>query len=317
MDLVSIIVPVYNVEEYLPMCLDSIINQSYKKIEVILVDDGSTDNSGKICDEYAEKDERIKVIHKTNSGVSGARNHGMRVAQGRYIGFIDSDDTVDKMYIEVLVSSYSKPDIELSICNIRDIYPNKISEKREITKQLFGKFNDDYYKLINLLRVPVVKLYRADILKGHKLFFQENVNSGEDQIFNFQYFRFVKLYHYNDVALYNYYHRFNDSLSQKCTVEAYKNILEKLKFEKEFLVSNHIIQGNMVLTEHAFSCIKQFAFINDEFDYMSFKQRLLDVLGYVDLNHKPTSFKRKVYLWLLNKKYYFVIYLYLFMKKHR
>lgn len=95
-DLVSVIVPVYNVEKYLARCLDSIINQTYTNLEIILVDDGSKDSSGQICDEYAAKDQRIKVIHKQNGGLSSARNAGLDIASGSYIEFVDSDDWIDK-----------------------------------------------------------------------------------------------------------------------------------------------------------------------------------------------------------------------------
>ncbi|HJA50079.1 MAG TPA: glycosyltransferase, partial [Candidatus Fusicatenibacter intestinipullorum] len=92
---ISVIIPVYNVEKYLKRCLDSVINQTYKNLEIILIDDGSTDNSGKICDEYAQKDERIIVIHKENGGVSSARNKGLDICIGDYISFIDSDDWIN------------------------------------------------------------------------------------------------------------------------------------------------------------------------------------------------------------------------------
>ena len=101
-NLISIIVPVYNVEEYLPACLDSIINQTYTEIEIILVDDGSTDSSGEICDRYAKIDERVKVIHKSNGGLSDSRNVGIQVAKGEYIGFVDSDDYVEFDMYETL-----------------------------------------------------------------------------------------------------------------------------------------------------------------------------------------------------------------------
>ena len=97
---ISIIVPVYNVEKYLPTCVDSILCQTFTNFELILVDDGSTDRSGIICDEYEKKDTRVKVIHKENGGLSSARNAGLYIAKGKYIGFVDSDDFIDKeMYI--------------------------------------------------------------------------------------------------------------------------------------------------------------------------------------------------------------------------
>lgn len=101
-DLVSIVVPIYNVEEYLPRCIDSIAVQSYKNIEIILVDDGSPDKCGEICDKYEAQDNRIKVIHKSNGGLSSARNAGLEIASGNFIVFIDSDDWIDKNYIEVM-----------------------------------------------------------------------------------------------------------------------------------------------------------------------------------------------------------------------
>ena len=99
--LVTIIIPVYNVEKYLPKCLDSIINQTYNHLEIIIVDDGSKDSSGLICDEYALKDQRIKVLHKKNGGLSSARNAGLDIAKGDYIMFVDSDDYVESHYCEV------------------------------------------------------------------------------------------------------------------------------------------------------------------------------------------------------------------------
>lgn len=114
-DLISVIIPVYNVEKYLKNCLDSVINQTYKNIEIILVDDGSTDNSGKICDEYAQKDLRIKVIHKENGGLSDARNVGIEQSIGKYITFIDSDDDIDTGYVRYLYELLNRNNTKMSI----------------------------------------------------------------------------------------------------------------------------------------------------------------------------------------------------------
>ena len=99
-DLISIIVPVYNVEKYLNRCIDSIVSQTYRTLEIILVDDGSADNSGSICDKYAGKDVRIKVVHKNNGGLGFARNSGLDIATGKYVTFIDGDDYIGKTHIE-------------------------------------------------------------------------------------------------------------------------------------------------------------------------------------------------------------------------
>ena len=94
-ELISVIIPVYNVAEYLPQCLDSVVSQTYRNLEIITVDDGSTDGSGTICDQYAEKDSRFRVIHKANGGVSSARNEGLKTAVGDLIGFVDADDWIE------------------------------------------------------------------------------------------------------------------------------------------------------------------------------------------------------------------------------
>ncbi len=123
-DLISIIVPVYNVEKYIRKCIDSILNQTYINLEIILIDDGSLDNSGKICDEYAKNDKRIIVIHKKNGGLSEARNTGLDIAKGKYVCFIDSDDYVEKDYVEFLYKILIDNRCRMSICSHTVIYEN-------------------------------------------------------------------------------------------------------------------------------------------------------------------------------------------------
>lgn len=115
-ELVSVIVPIYGVEDYLGKCIDSIINQTYKELEIILVDDGSPDKCPEICDEYAKKDSRVRVIHKKNGGLSDARNAGIDVAKGAYFVFIDSDDWVEATMVEHLLNSCKKYNVELATC---------------------------------------------------------------------------------------------------------------------------------------------------------------------------------------------------------
>ena len=132
-DLISIIVPVYNVQEYLKNCINSILNQSYKNIEIILVDDGSTDESSSICDLYVKKDNRIKVIHKENGGLSDARNMGIKSARGKYITFVDSDDYLDENYVKVLyiLITENNSDIACSRMKKTDSLNDKIINKNE------------------------------------------------------------------------------------------------------------------------------------------------------------------------------------------
>ena len=115
--LISVIIPVYNADEYLSECVDSVLKQTYKNLEIILVDDGSSDNSSAICDDYSLRDNRVKVIHKENGGVSSARNAGIEMASGKYIGFVDSDDYINNKMYEYLHKYIEKNDSQLAVCN--------------------------------------------------------------------------------------------------------------------------------------------------------------------------------------------------------
>ena len=117
--LVSVIVPIYNVEFYLNKCVDSILNQSYKNIEVVLVDDESPDSCGKMCDDYAAMDGRIKVVHKKNGGLSDARNAGMKVATGDLITFVDSDDYISEDFVKILFEAMSENNADIAIANMK------------------------------------------------------------------------------------------------------------------------------------------------------------------------------------------------------
>ena len=126
---VSIIIPAYNAEKTIKKCLNSVCNQTYENIEIIIVNDGSTDNSLDICEEYEKKDDRIIIISKENGGLSDARNKGIDIAKGKYITFIDSDDYVDLEFISIMVSNIEKNNSDISIISHRVIYPNTIIDK--------------------------------------------------------------------------------------------------------------------------------------------------------------------------------------------
>lgn len=167
---VSIIIPVYNVEKYLNTCVDSVLQQTLTNIEIILVDDGSTDNSGTLCDEYL-KDPRVSVIHKKNGGLSEARNIGLKAATADFIGFIDSDDYIEKDMYEVLYNNIIKENADISACGTYNIYANGIKLAYTKTK---GKFITDTKKAIELVMhgknasvSAVNKLYKKSILEKH------------------------------------------------------------------------------------------------------------------------------------------------------
>lgn len=127
-DLISVIIPIYNVEAYLEDCIDSIVKQRHKNLEIILIDDGSTDNCSAICDAWAEKDSRIKVIHKVNGGLSDARNAGLEVASGDYIAFVDSDDWILPEMYEKMLFTIKKEHADICACNIRSCYSDHENE---------------------------------------------------------------------------------------------------------------------------------------------------------------------------------------------
>jgi len=137
--LISIIVPVYNVKEYLKRCVESLINQTYRNIEIIIVDDGSTDGSELLCDNFKNTDKRIKVFHKKNGGLSDARNFGISHSTGQYIGFVDSDDFIDKNMYEILMKNIIKNDADISICKFTITNKNSFKIKPETDIKVFSK----------------------------------------------------------------------------------------------------------------------------------------------------------------------------------
>lgn len=166
---ISVIVPIYKVEDYLHRCVESIINQAYTNLEIILVDDGSPDNCPKICDEYAEKDSRIKVIHKENGGLSDARNTGLLVATGEYISFIDSDDYIDINMYKSIITYMEEHDLDIAECGIKHVYNNKIKQNDKLDKSIHVFNSEEALKELMLERrfhqTVWNKLYKTKLIK--------------------------------------------------------------------------------------------------------------------------------------------------------
>ncbi len=190
--LVSVIVPVYNVEPYLRECLDSIVNQSYNNLEIILVDDGSTDDSGRICDDYSTSDTRIQVIHQQNGGLSVARNTGLINATGRYIYFLDSDDWIDNDMIEVLVNEMQQTEAFILFFDASSFADKglKINQNAYHRKYTYSKksaltlahemfIKDEYKPCIPLM------FFCQSFLHDNNLLFEPGI-IGEDELFTFQ-----------------------------------------------------------------------------------------------------------------------------------
>ncbi len=195
-ELISIIVPIYNKEDYLRQCLDSIINQSYTNFEVLLVNDGSTDSSGIICQEYSERDSRFRYIEKKNGGVSSARNLGLERSEGAYITFIDSDDWVEFNYLEVLYNALRENNTDVAISSYKSYYLDgnfylRVYSSQEEEFLRIGKRNRDVFleefpklgKLNHDFHCIASKLFKRELLESQK--FDESINYGEDLYFFF------------------------------------------------------------------------------------------------------------------------------------
>lgn len=216
MDLVSVIVPVYQVEKYLERCVASIQKQTFKNLEIILVDDGSPDACGSMCDDFALKDSRIKVIHKENGGLSDARNAGIDIATGRYIVFVDSDDWLDLDMIALLYRISKKYDADIIECSYRNVYKERIDEETTCSGKvvvgdkitaLEGMLDWRYFK-------PVAwnKLYKRSVL-GDIRYPKGKLH--EDEFTTYKYFYNADKVVYIDTSKYNYDRTREDSITGK------------------------------------------------------------------------------------------------------
>lgn len=202
---VSVVVPVYNVEKYLRQCLDSVINQDYKDIEIIIVDDGSTDNSGIICDEYAEKYSFIEVVHKKNGGLGFARNTGIELAKGEYVTFIDSDDLVGKRLLSNLVNGINKHGADTAIGGFEriDVENNVVSREEYLCEQFEGDkvYHELFPKLLgsspkghDSVKMSVWNvMFSMKIIKENNLrFVSERELISEDIVWDIEYFKYSR-----------------------------------------------------------------------------------------------------------------------------
>ncbi len=250
--LISIIIPVYNTEKYLSDCIDSVLSQTYNNFELILVDDGSNDQSGDICDEYAKSDSRVLSIHQENSGVSVARNQGISVANGDYLAFIDSDDIVHRDFLKTLINEIAIKDIDLIICQFtkdescikNDNWDRNIKEGRSYN------IKDATLKMINggLSWCPFGKLYKTNIIKENALIFDKNIAFNEDMLFNLSYLSLCNgiIMELED-CLYFYRDNPNSSCSKRFDKNS-KNIERKISVYRAYTLAKKIFDDSEINT---------------------------------------------------------------------
>lgn len=209
---ISVVVAVYNSEQYLPECIDSIIRQTYRNLEIILVDDGSTDKSSDICDHYEKIDKRIRVIHQMNQGVSAARNCGLDLATGDLISFVDSDDTLDEDMYELLVDLIEKYHADIAHCGYKHIVGDEIRLVHD-TKEVVVQEHDEALKCLvgGHLFVGSLwnKIYKKELIGDLK--FRLDLKINEDILYNFELFRKADTSVFADYAKYNYIAHVNSS----------------------------------------------------------------------------------------------------------
>ncbi|WP_394218344.1 glycosyltransferase family 2 protein [Halobacillus trueperi] len=236
---ISVIVPIYNVKRYLDACINSILNQTFSNIEIILVNDGSTDGSDEICDNYKNVDNRVKVVHKKNEGVSSARNRGVDESNGKYIGFIDPDDTIEENMYELLIKSIIKNNADVVLCPyiihneifnttlISTVYEENcgVVDRQGIDRDILPSILDGkYYSLLSCCN----KLYKREVLMNMP--FDENRNHGEDARLNILLLKQISKLVFIKQPLYNYFIRQRSSLTQIFMENFYDYLLDNRRF---------------------------------------------------------------------------------------
>lgn len=294
---ISIIVPVYKAEKYLPRCIDSILSQDFTDFEVLLIDDGSPDTSGKICDEYAVKDNRIRVFHKENSGVSFARNLGLDYARGEWISFIDADDFLSQGFFDIQGNE------EADVIQKSYIIVQEESGKQETRNVIAGSFNnkEDFYRYFVRKRTNALwdKIIRRNLIGDTR--FNVNVHIGEDFLFFLSLFKKIKHYDFNERGNYYYLIRSGSAMQKinknhsergKIMIENINNIRAILNDKSEEKLFYGIIYQSYINTLYSYRKVltpDSLKIVKDYYDCMT-----LAKLKYVSNSLKARLFVKKL-----------------------
>lgn len=325
---VSIIVPVYNVEKYLKQCIDSILVQTFGDFELILVDDGSPDKCPEICDEYAKKDGRVKVIHKENGGLSSARNAGMKIARGKYILFCDSDDYVNKEWCASLMDTALKVSDSFifgQIIRVRD----GIKYTQSITADLMNSIpREEFLKLHIEARAGFVwnALFCADILKEHSIEFSTKVVV-EDLPFCLEYIKHVSSLTFCESAEYYYVSHGQETQSTVYRQDMFRKYREKYSAVQTFIeecvpdakrvqaktnIANNYMFYFLQSLENTFDKRSKLSF----FGKLRYNQATISSCEFQDcLKYYDAGQENEKYLSLLGKGNYFIVFLYVSLIK--
>jgi glycosyltransferase involved in cell wall biosynthesis len=333
--MVSIIVPVYNCKLFVSRCLESLINQTYLDLEIIVIENGSSDGTQYICDKFAEKDNRIKVLHYEKFGAAKARNIGLSLANGKYVTFVDSDDYVETNYVEHLVNSIVKEDVELSVCNYNTVL---IGSNGEILSRKPYDLMGGVKSSGEMLAIPVDdidrqsicsfyethyvwgRLFVLDIIRKNNIKFCEDLFIREDMVFMYSYSAVIKSLYVSDIAYYNYhvYHtKLHVSLGKQRNPNYFENSNATYNEICNIIQKNNVSDNYKNLLKRAYcswiiGCIVRAA--KDRL--LSRKETVEKIKKYCDVEvfryglvlYKPSKGRSKLIPWVLYLKLWTVTY---------
>jgi glycosyltransferase involved in cell wall biosynthesis len=327
-NIVSIIMPVYNCENVLQKSIGSVLNQSYTDIELILIDDGSTDKSGEICDSYSAKDNRVTVIHQENSGPSKARNTGLKIASGKYIMFIDSDDLYDVNIVRNLLFRIEDDGADLGICNYTNYYENRkkapnnkvydicLDSKLDIAEYL------EYMIKNNIFKQLWNKIYVSQIIKENQIFMDETLDMGEDYLFNLNYVQVINKINITNQHLYFYY--INDSgLTSKYRKNDFELGVKGINELKKFYDNASYFSTPIITFRYIILANRCIINLHDKKNIQTFRQNLQTIktiLNHEDIskalrNVKPANKTEQMLTFILKLRSPLIIYIITFFIK--
>ena len=298
--MISVIVPVYNMGKYLPKCMDSLLNQTYNNYEIILVDDGSTDGSSDLCDQVAEKSDKVRVIHKENGGLSSARNCGIDCAKGEYIIFPDPDDWVEPNYLETLLAIMERDDADLSICGFY-----RFNQKGESVFELPPKAVLDTKSALHRLVLPSDfsgyawnKLFSMQKIAESGLRFDEELKSLQDLHFCFRYFQLCKRIAVDPVPLYHY--NINSGVSTFTAPITARSLSAFTAYEKIAQLAKDSPCPELERAEHGQIFERSIKYIYPYYWNKTNQPELLDFLKSNLKKYKDDFFSTKIHSWRYN-----------------
>ena len=331
---ISVIVPFYNAEQHIAHCIESILSQTFKYFELVLVNDGSIDNSAKICYQYSQNDSRINYLEKENGGPGSARNLGIKEAKGEYVYFVDGDDWIEEDLLEVCwnVLKSERPDIIIFgyvVDHVNKEGKTISSNEFNQNKIIFEKKKNNIEisnTTIQILKLCCNKVFRKDFIEKNNLNYNEEISLSEDVIFNFQSFLYTDKLIFINKALYHYVNRETISLSKKFNKNSFEIHLKTHKVFSDFLNLwcvnekniNAVLAMNLIKniknTINAMFSYKNDLLINDKIKYIKMMVSTNETRKFIDF-YTPDDYKSKIYKHLIKYKLSKVIALTSYMLK--